>query len=259
MRVQQFGELLKNNNAIRLNEEYIVFNDFELYSFKTQKKKKYKTLEELVEANDFVKEIIASHEAFELEYAGGRGAGSTSSEMGGGFGHADQRGRGGKQEVLLNAELNINTAKGNSYESVLKRFREKYGTADREYAVAIDENGYVHQHVKGGKVSVAITGNKGETIIHNHPSGGNFSDTDLITTASTKAKGIVATSSRAGVTSTYKFTKNENFKAKEFIKAVKRAQWSTDLDYDRGADWWLKKNQKTYGYKYSHTGNFAKS
>lgn len=142
MEVKKFGELLKANNAIRLNEEWIIFNDFELYSFKTEKKKKYKSLEELVEANNFVRQIIESRETFGLEYAGGRGAGSTSS--------------------------------------------------------------------------------------------------------------------KAGVTSTYKFTKNENFKAKEFIKAVKKAQWSTDLDYDRGADWWLKKNQKAYGYKYSHTGNFAK-
>lgn len=256
MKVIQFGELLKANNAIRLNEEYIIFNDFELYSFKTEKKKNYKTLEELIEANDFVKEIIENTEQFELEYAGGRGAGSTSSEMGGGFNHARERGGGGKQEILLNAELNLKTAEGNSYEAVLKRFRDKYGDADREYAVAIDENGYVYQHVKGGSVSVNITGDKGQTIIHNHPSGGNFSDSDLISTAMTKAKGIVATSSNSRTTSTYKFTKNENFKAKEFIKAVKKAQWPANLDYDRGADWWLKKNQRTYGYKYSHTGRF---
>lgn len=258
MKINQFEELLEANNAIRISEEYIIFNDFELYSFKTEKKQKYPSLVELIEANNFVKEIIESKDTFDLEFNGGRGAGSSSSEMGGGFNHADRRGRGqsGVQEVLLNAELNIKTAQGNSYESVLKRFREKYGTADREYAVAIDENGYVHQHVKGGKVSVSITGDKGETIIHNHPNGGNFSDSDLISTASTKAKGVVATSSKAGLVSTYKFTKNENFKAKEFIKAVKKAQWPKDLDYDRGADWWLKKNQKVYGYKYSHTGRF---
>ena len=43
----------------------------------------------------------------------------------------------------------------------------------------------------------------------------------------------------------------DKFKAKEFAKAVNRAQWPKNLSYDKGADWWLRKNAKTYGYKYS--------
>lgn len=49
----------------------------------------------------------------------------------------------------------------------------------------------------------------------------------------------------------YSFFKTKNFKSKEFIKAVKKAKWPANLNYDKGADWWLKKNAKTYGYKYS--------
>lgn len=258
MKIVQFGELLKANNAIRLNEEYIIFNDFELYSFKTEKKKKYDTLEALVSDNDFVKEIIESTEEFVLEDGGGRGASSSSNKQGKmGFGHADLRGNG-KSEKLLNAELNLNTANGNSYADVLKRFKAKYGTADREYGIAIDDNGYVYNHMKGGKHAVSVEADKGQTVIHNHPSGSNFSDADLLNTAMTQRKGIVAVSSAKGVSSVYKFEKNQNFKAKEFIKALKKADWDDSLGYNKGADQWLKKNQKKYGYKYSHTGNFAK-
>lgn len=49
----------------------------------------------------------------------------------------------------------------------------------------------------------------------------------------------------------YSIVKTKNFKAKEFAKAVNKAQWPKNLSYDKGADWWLRKNAKTYGYKYS--------
>ena len=45
----------------------------------------------------------------------------------------------------------------------------------------------------------------------------------------------------------------DKFKAKEFSKAVDKAKWPSDLDYNKGADWWLKNNQKNYGYKYTAT------
>ena len=83
-------------------------------------------------------------------------------------------------------------------------------------------------------------------IIHNHPGGGNFSDSDLISVASTRERGIVAVSGKR----TYTFTKNKNFNAKGFIKAVKNAKWPTKYSYDKGADWWLKKNASVYGYSY---------
>lgn len=90
------------------------------------------------------------------------------------------------------------------------------------------------------------------TLVHNHPSGGNFSDGDLQTVATTKARGIIAMSSNSKNSGrAYHFQKNQNFKAKEFVKAMNNAKWPTKYDYDKGADWWLKKNQRAFGYKYS--------
>ena len=44
--------------------------------------------------------------------------------------------------------------------------------------------------------------------------------------------------------------KTGRFKAKEFAKAVENAKWPISFNYDDGSHWWLKKNSKTYGYKY---------
>ena len=130
----------------------------------------------------------------------------------------------------------------------MKHFVSKYSNEDHEFGVAVDELGYVHSHIEGGKSSVAISGKKGQTILHNHPSGGNFSDSDLLSVSMGNEKGIVA----VGKNGNYSFSKNSNFKANEFAKAVKSAKWPTKYDYDKGADWWLKKNAKKYGYTYSY-------
>ena len=252
MRVTHFSKLLQGNNGIRISDDLILFNDFELYSLKTDKSKQYNSLEDLLENEPEVKEIIEKAPYFALKYGGGRG--QLSKTMGGGFNHArTNAGKNGGEE-MQNAVLNYGTAGGNSIQAVLGRFREKYGDADREYGAAVDELGYVHKLKKGGSTAVSIHGNKGETIIHNHPGGGNFSDLDLINTATTQERGIVATGSNVKNPVTYHFKKNQNFKAKEFVKAVRNAKWPDNLSYDKGADWWLKKNQRAYGYKYSSKG-----
>ena len=94
-----------------------------------------------------------------------------------------------------------------------------------------------------------ISGSKGQMVVHNHPGGGNFSDGDLLSISMESSKGIVA----VGKDKTYTFTKNKNFKPKEFSKAVRKAQWPVEYSYDKGADWWLRNNAKKYGYKYSAT------
>lgn len=256
MKLQEFEELLKNNNGILLDDEYIIFNDLELYSFKREKSIYFANIEEFYNYKlnkVLVKDIIEQRTSFELKFDGGRG--SSSSEMGGGFGHAP-RGKGDKSlsEIKFPAEFNIGT-RFKTYDQALNLFKEKYADADVEYGITVDEQGFVHKHIKGGSTSVAIDGSKGEMVIHNHPSGGNFSDSDLISVASTRAKGIVATSSNTSKKATYTFTKTDKFKSKEFIKAVKKAKWPTKYDYDKGADWWLKKNAKAFGYKYSSTKN----
>ena len=253
MDIEHFKKLLKGNNAIRINDEIIIFNNFELYSFDTEKSKYYRSLDELVNDNKEIKETILNTDDFKVIFDGGRGSGS-NQKMGGGFSHSRDRGKGTLGKRLLNAELNFGTSKGNSIDSVLGRFQKKYGGADKEYGVAVDSRGYVHEHMSGGTSSVRVSGGKGMTIIHNHPSGGNFSDSDLLAVASTRNAGVIAISSNTKKKSTYRFEKTNKFKSNDFIKAVKKAQWPAHMSYDKGADWWLKKNSNQYGYKYTSTG-----
>lgn len=254
MEIAFFDKLLKGNNAIFISDDLVIFSDYELYSFKTKKGKKYNNIQELCNKNKKVREIIKKTEKFIINFDGGRGASSEKGKMGGGFNHSPHKGDYYNDEKLLNAQLNINTDKKHSIDAVLGRFQDKYGNAKKEYGIAVDDLGYVHEHIKGGKTSVGVKGGEGQTIIHNHPSGGNFSDSDLLSVASTKNKGIIATSSNTNKKATYRFEKTNKFKAKEFIKAVKKAQWLTSMSYDKGADWWLKNNADKYGYKYSSVG-----
>ena len=248
MEIKKFLKLLHNNNAIRLNEEYILFNDLELYSFKTMQETHFKSIEEFLNyefQDSTMKAFIIRTEEFYNKYDGGRG--STSSAMGGGFNHA--RSGGGKDDLRnmkYPAEFNVG-GKNRSYEKTLALFKQKYGNADHEYGVTVDDMGFVHKHIEGGATSVSISGNKGQMILHNHPGGGNFSDSDLISVASTNERGIVA----VGANKTYTFKKTKRFNSKGFIKAVKNAKWPAKYNYDKGADWWLKRNAKNYGYTYS--------
>lgn len=252
MKLDYFDKLLKANNAIGITDDIVIFNDYELYNHRTKQEKHYTNIYDLCEENPDVKEIIERTETFYNHFDGGRGSGSGG--LGGGFNHAPNDGSGDNSKIKLNAELNINTERKHSVDAVLGRFQQKYGNADHEYGIAVDDQGYVHQHIEGGRTSVGISGGKGLTIIHNHPSGGAFSDSDLLTVARTQNKGIIATSSNASKKSTYKFEKTAKFDAKGFEKAVKSAKWNKDWSYDKGADWWLKKNADKYGYKYSATG-----
>ena len=163
MRLSHFAKLLNGNNAVKISDKLIIFNDFELYDMEADSSKSYDSLQALLADNPDVEKIIAEAEYFSLEWNGGRGSGSGSQEMGGGFTSASGR-RDGKQETIQNATLNYGTTNGNSITAVLGRFRDKYGNADREYGAAVDELGYVYNLQKGGKVSVRVDGNKGQTI-----------------------------------------------------------------------------------------------
>ena len=255
MEIVKFKEILKNNNAVFLNDEWTIFNDFELYNGNKDITIENNTIEELLEREidgKTIKELIEEKEEFTFKLGGGRGA--MSRAIRGKMGFASTPGRRAKGEKLLPAELNLDLKKGNSVEKVLSRFQDKYGDANREYAIAVDERGYAYQHIKGGKHSVGISGDKGQIIIHNHPSGSNFSKADLENVASTKAKGVIATSSNKSTKGTYTFIKNDNFKAKEFIKGLNKAEWDRSKGYNKGVSEWLKKNQRTYGYKYTSKG-----
>lgn len=225
---------------------YLLYDDLELYNTNTGETKQYKTIDDVL-ADKEIKEKIDKL-TFYYYYMGGRGA--SSGQMGGGFTSAGGEDSDSKNTYSASpAEFNSGGRKHN-IETVLNKFVEKYGNADREYAVSVDSQGFAHSYRVGGAHSVRISAaGKGHTIIHNHPNGGNFSSADLLNLAGSKnQKGVIATN-RKGY---YDIQKSHNFNAKGFSKAVSRAQWPKKLSYDEGADWWLKKNQKKYGYKYGY-------
>ena len=129
----------------------------------------------------------------------------------------------------------------------MQEFHNRFENEDHEWAYEVDPQGYVHQYKEGNATSVSISGkNKNNMILHNHPSGGAFSDSDLISASLGNERGIVA----SGTKGDYIFQKNGgHFKATEFVKAVKRAKL-VGKDYDDAVDKWLKANQKKYGYRY---------
>ena len=259
MELKIFEKTLKNNNALRINDDLLLFNDLELYNLKTNESILFENFDSLYEYKidgDKFSNIIDMIKEFRVSYEGGRGAGSSNQKMGGGFTSADQRGRKGEDygKIKFPAELNARSGgRYKSYDKTLRTFEKMYKDADIEYGVTIDAQGFVHRHIRGGSTSVPISGNKGEMVVHNHPSGGNFSKQDLVSIASTSEKGIVAVGSNTKSKSRmrYTLTKTNKFNAKEFIKGVNKAQWPTQYSYDKGADWWLRRNAKKYGYKYS--------
>lgn len=249
MELSYFRNLLNHNNAIRLTDRWIVFSDFELYDMDNDESILSDSFEDLMsqpfEDGETLGDFIERQDEFYRTFSGGRGS-RYSSEMGGGFTSAGDDRDHGFRNAKFPAEFNVG-GKFRSYDKTLDLFVKKYANADHEYGVTVDDQGFVHHHIEGGKSSVAISGTRGQMILHNHPSGGNFSKADLISIASGFEKGIAAIGSKK----IYTLTKSKRFDSKGFIKAVNRAQWPKNLDYDAGADWWLRKNAKKYGYKYT--------
>lgn len=186
---------------------------------------------------------------------GGRGAGSGSQGTFK-FGHADRRGSGNNRKELPPALANTQI-KAKSLEGALEEFKKKHLDSDHEWAYEVDSSGYVHQYIEGARSSVGIGASakvkRGEQtmIIHNHPSGSAFSDSDLLSvSAQSRAKGIIA----SGKKYDYKFEKGSHFDASGFTKAVRTAKMK-GKDYDDAVDKWLRKNASKFGYKYSRTKN----
>lgn len=113
----------------------------------------------------------------------------------------------------------------------------------------VDSQGFVHQFNEGASHSVNFgytRYSKGNTILHNHPSGSNLSPTDLRTFANTKQKAISA----VGNKNTYTITKGTHFNSTKFLTGLNKAK-AKSSDYTKEADKWLKDNQKKYGYTYT--------
>lgn len=255
MRIEHFRYAFKRLNGFYLSEHIILFRKpLELWNEVTGESITFKTLDEVLDYEldgEKIKSIIERTDTLYIPpLNGGRGAGDGTQKSfkfgsaGGGDGKPDKQ--------LLPAQANVRI-KSKTMSGAMEEFRNKHGNSDHEWAYEIDDNGYVHQYVEGKAHSVAI-GSRGKVgkgqktmILHNHPSGGHFSDADLISTSmDARSKGIVATSTKAQ----YIFEKGTHFKANSFIKAVKNANMK-GKSYDDAVDKWLSKNARKFGYKYT--------
>ena len=256
MLIDVFKHEFKQRNGVMLTDSIVlVRKPLELYDMandKTIAVFKGKNLDAVFAFEidgQTVREIIEGWDAMPvIALNGGRGGGSGIGDWTGKFGHA-AGGRGsGNDKSDHPARLNVKLGNARSPEDMLKAFRDAHVNDSYESGVAVDEYGYVTRYVHGGATSVGIYGGKGEMVYHNHPGekGGNFSDSDLLSTAMSAERGIVA-SGREG---DYIFVKTHKFNATGFTKAVKNATLR-GKDYTDAADRWLKANQKKYGYKYS--------
>lgn len=229
-------------------ENYQFTRHLELYNYDTEESKRFKSIDDALEykiGNETLSDKLDKIK-FEWIYSGGRGAGVDG--MGDtGFNTSRYGGEERNTIPLHPAEFN-KQGRFTTQERAIKEFERKYANADREYGISIDTDGFVHSHVRGGKSSVAIAAHgKNHMVVHNHPSGSAFSGVDLISIArDRKSSGLIAT----GRKGRYTLTKNKNFKADEFTRAVKKSKFPKKMNYDEGARWWLKRNAKKYGYKF---------
>ena len=182
-------------------------------------------------------------------HSGGGGAETKTFKFQGAGGSGNENNSTPIPAAVANVKI-----KSKTFEGALAEFKRNHLLANREFAYEVDRDGYVSQYVKGARSSVGIASTrntKESMIIHNHPSGGAFSDADLLSTAlDGRAKGIVA----SGKNYDYIFEKGTHFKADKFTKAVRRATLK-GTSYDNAVDNWLTANQKKYGYKYKRTKN----
>lgn len=236
-------------NGFYLDKDTIVFREpLQIWNSETNEEVNFESLDDLLKyeykgrkVSEYIKEM---DKLLVGGLSGGRGSSGTGEQKEFKFNHAPL----GKDRTkdLFPAYANVRI-KSKTLEGAMEEFHERFKNADHEWAYEVDQQGYVHQYKEGNKHSVAISGrNKDNMILHNHPSGGAFSDGDLINVSLGNERGIVA----SGKKGDYIFQKNGgHFKATEFVKAVKTVKMK-GKDYDDAVDKWLKANQKKYGYKY---------
>lgn len=168
----------------------------------------------------------------------------------------------------LPARMNTKVGIRRTYGDMVRAFTEAHGSDKKEHGIVVDAEGFatIYRHGSRGSIS-GLTGKKTEIAIHNHPRDGwpTFSKADVVNTALSSRRGIVAVSTTKGrdkgiyaetakYAGTYSFIKGGHFKATEFVKAVNKA-YLTGKDYNDAVDKWLKKNQKKYGYTYTYQRN----
>lgn len=250
MTKEQFIELFSDKvgaNGFYLDKEKEVFvfrKPLSIWNSNTDESIEFSSIEDFLNSTyegQKIIDIISAMESLDISLSGSVGSSDKTFK----FGHAEGDGKDETQD-LFPAYANVRI-KSKTLEGAMEEFHNRFANADKEWAYEIDPQGYVHQYKEGNRSSVSISGrNKDNMILHNHPSGGAFSDSDLISTSLGNEKGIVA----SGRNGDYIFQKNGgHFKASAFVKAVKRAKL-VGKNYDDAVDKWLKANQKKYGYRY---------
>lgn len=195
----------------------------------------------------FASEVDKLGENLIVGFDGGRGSSSSSSgdEQEFKFDHASGGGgKGDLKAVHFPAEFN-DGEKAQSLDKALAKFRERHANSDHEYGITVDEDGYVHAYHEGGATSVAISGTRGQVVIHNHPNASNFSDTDLLHVSQGLERGIIA----SGANGDYIFMRTSHFRPQAFVRALRSAR-PKGKDYNDATDKWLRANQSKYGYSY---------
>lgn len=267
-----FKKDLETKNGIALDDNYILFKDYELYNQDTEESVYFKTFDEVLDCKINDETIRSIIEKTDTTAPIDEGGGKTSIKRGGSlFGGKGSRsgGRGsGKAEkinTLPPAYINnLTSPRFKSVDKTAKAYGRNFLEADREYGGLIDENGFAEKYVKGQSTSVTHLERAGAYSIHNHPvkhlmaknkkvpgyiAYNAPSTPDIRNWALGNGKGTIVVSS--GNRTMYKLTKNQHFDAKGFIKAMKKAKSTGAKNYDKDVDAFLRANQKNYGYKYN--------
>ena len=269
MEVAEFKKELDDRSGITLGENYILFNDYELYNEETSESVNFRDFNDVLDykiGDKTIKELIEEREdASEVDF-GGRGSSSSASGgklFGGKGARSGGKGSGEAMKPLPPAYINTLTSpRFKSVEKTSKAFGKNFLDAEREYGGVIDKDGFAVAYTKGNKTSVQHLEKPGAYTIHNHPSkylnahakkGTMYfnapSTPDIRNWALGKGKGTIVVAS--GNRTMYSLSKSNGFKSKEFIKGMNSAKSTGSKNYDKDVDKWLKQNQKAYGYKYS--------
>lgn len=271
MHIIKFKHDFAQVNGMYVTKDIIMFRrPIELYNLATGE-----TIAIFRSVDDALKFEVGGHTIAEIvdnmdELAapndeGGRGSSSPASFEGPWGGGGDE----GDDDTTddLPARINTKISTRRTYDDILRAFINEHGDARKEHGIVVDMEGFVTKYKHGNRGSISgLTGKNTEIAIHNHPRKGwpQFSKADILNTALSSRRGIVAVSTTDGRTKryaetakyagTYTFIKSGHFKATEFVKAVNEA-YIKGKDYNDAVGRWLKKNQKKYGYTYTYQRN----
>lgn len=250
-------------NSFQLTDELTVFRKpLEIWNEKTDESICFKNVNELlkyeIEPGITVWDIIEKKDSLYGDLTFHKRGGESKNNKTFKMGHAGGGGGGlgvGGEGNHVPAEANVQI-KTKTYEEALKNFQKNFASADHEYAYEVDKQGFVHFFNEGEAHAVSLSykslSNKNSVIVHNHPSDGHFSDTDLLNLSNYKSGGVVA----VGKTNTYSvFKKDGRFNATGFAKMIKKASRDgiQGKSYDDAVHKMLTANQKKYGYTYTRT------